>query len=51
MAVLNSRDSPGKYGFKIGLLKLLPYTVPLNYNFTFTHISTRGSHGKGQKLP
>ena len=27
------------------------HTVPLNYNFTFTHVSTRGSHGKCQKLP
>ena len=30
-------------------------TVPLNYNFTFTHVSTRvttrGSRGKCQKLP
>ena len=31
------------------------YTVPLNYNFTFTHVSkcgaTRGLRGKCQKLP
>ena len=33
----------------------IKYTVPLNYNFTFTRVSTRGatrgSRGKCQKLP
>ena len=36
-------------------LKQMPYTVPLNYNFTFTRVSTRvttrGSRGRCQNLP
>ena len=27
------------------------HTVPLNYNFTFTRVSTRGSRGRCQHLP
>ena len=36
-------------------LNILSYTVPLNYNFTFTRVSTRvttrGSRGRCQNLP
>ena len=48
-----------KYAIKFALAvhnkKIIIITVPLNYNFTFTRVSTRvtthGSHGRCQNLP